>query len=234
MLNINDVKAGYGTLQIVNGVTLEVGDAKIVSIVGANGVGKSTLIKAIMGQIPLMGGDVIFDGQSLKKMATNKINDIGITLVPEGRQLFTGMTVEENLDMGACTKKTRPHRAEVKEEMFNLFPRLRERAKQKAGTLSGGEQQMVATARALMSRPKLLIMDEPSWGLAPILVAELFDTIERVRESGTSVLLVEQNVSKSLQISDWGYVMEQGTVTMQGVGKELLQDEGLKKAYLGM
>ena len=234
MLNVKDVRAGYGTIQIVNGITMEVGDKKIVAIVGANGVGKSTLIKAIMGQIPLMSGSITFDGKDISNMPTHQISDIGITLVPEGRQLFTKMTVEENLDLGACTPKTRPHRAKNKEMVYELFPRLKERAKQQAGTLSGGEQQMVATARALMSNPKLLIMDEPSWGLAPILVAEMFETIQRVRDTGTSVLLIEQNVSKTLQVSDWGYVIERGLISMEGVGTDLLARDDLKKAYLGI
>ena len=234
MLNVKDVRAGYGTIQIVNGITMEVGDKKIVAIVGANGVGKSTLIKAIMGQIPLMSGSVTFDGKDISNMPTHQISDIGITLVPEGRQLFTKMTVEENLVLGGCTPKTRPHRAKNKEMVYELFPRLKERAKQQAGTLSGGEQQMVATARALMSNPKLLIMDEPSWGLAPILVAEMFETIQRVRDTGTSVLLIEQNVSKTLQVSDWGYVIERGLISMEGVGTDLLARDDLKKAYLGI
>ena len=234
MLNVKNVIAGYDKLRIVNGISIEIPDQTIVSIVGANGVGKTTLIKAIVSQIPVMSGQIVFDGTDITKMQTNGINDIGITLVPEGRQLFGHMTVEENLDIGACTKKSRPFREKNKEEMYRIFPRLKERAKQAAGSLSGGEQQMVAMARALMSDPKLIIMDEPSWGLAPILVAEMFETIERIREKGAAVLLVEQNVSKALQICDWGYVIEHGKVSMEGKGDELLRDEGLKKAYLGI
>ncbi|RGY99938.1 ABC transporter ATP-binding protein [Clostridium sp. AM58-1XD] len=234
MLNVKNVTAGYDKLRIVNGITIEIPDRTIVSIVGANGVGKTTLIKAIVSQIPVMSGQIIFDGADITKMPTNGINDTGITLVPEGRQLFGHMTVEENLDIGACTKKSRPFREKNKEEMYRIFPRLKERAKQMAGSLSGGEQQMVAMARAMMSDPKLVIMDEPSWGLAPILVAEMFETIERIREKGAAVLLVEQNVSKALQICDWGYVIEHGEVSMEGKGDELLRDEGLKKAYLGI
>lgn len=234
MLNVEDARAGYGDIQIVNGVSITVLDHQIVSIVGANGVGKTTLLKAIVGLIPLMGGEIEFDGKRLNGMTTDQINDCGVVLVPEGRQLFSNMTVEENLDVGSCTRKNRLNRQHNKEEIYTIFPRLKERALQLAGTLSGGEQQMVATARALMSNPRLLIMDEPSWGLAPLMVAELFRTIETVRQKGTSVLLVEQNVYKTLQISDWAYVIEHGNVSMQGVGAELLQNDDLKKAYLGI
>ena len=234
MLNVKDARAGYGDIQIVNGVSITVPDHQIVSIVGANGVGKTTLLKAIVGLIPLMGGEIEFDGKRLNGMTTDQINDCGVVLVPEGRQLFSNMTVEENLDVGSCTRKNRLNRQHNKEEIYTIFPRLKERALQLAGTLSGGEQQMVATARALMSNPRLLIMDEPSWGLAPLMVAELFRTIETVRQKGTSVLLVEQNVYKTLQISDWAYVIEHGNVSMQGVGAELLQNDDLKKAYLGI
>lgn len=234
MLKLYDVKAGYDGIQIVNGITMEVADNQIVAIVGANGVGKSTTLKAIMQQIPLMGGSIEFDGVIISEKTTSQITELGISLVPEGRQLFPGMTVDENLDVGSCIKKNRVKREENRERMFEIFPKLKERRKQLAGTLSGGEQQMVATARALMSNPKLLIMDEPSWGLAPILVAEMFDTIEQVRQSGTSILIVEQNVQKTLQIADWGYVFENGNISMKGVGTDLLQDENLKKAYLGI
>lgn len=234
MLDVNGLHAGYGDIEIVHGISLKVQDHQIVAIVGANGAGKSTFIKALMGMIPVKKGSVTFDGKDITSLDTNKICDHGITLIPEGRQLFPQMTVEENLDIGACTPTTRKNRERKKEEMFELLPKLRERAKQMAGTLSGGEQQMVATARALMSSPKLLVMDEPSWGLAPILVAELFQTIETVRNEGTAVLIIEQNVAKTLSIADWGYVFENGNVTMEGTGKELLCDEGLKKAFLGI
>ncbi len=234
MLNVNDMHAGYGDIEIVHGISLQVRDNQIVAIVGANGAGKSTFIKALMGMIPIKKGSITFNGETITNLDTHNICDHGITLIPEGRQLFSNMTVEENLDIGACTYKTIKNRAAKKEEMFDLLPRLRERAKQIAGTLSGGEQQMVATARALMSSPKLLVMDEPSWGLAPILVAELFHTIETVRSEGTAVLIVEQNVAKTLSIADWAYVFENGCVTMEGVGSELLCDEGLKKAFLGI
>lgn len=234
MLKVKDLRTGYNGGEIVHGITLEVPDKQIVAIVGGNGAGKSTLIKAITGQIATMGGEVEYNGEKLTGLTPDKIMQKGICLVPEGRQLFPNMTVDENLDIGSCTKEAHQKRQENKEVVFKMFPRLLERRKQLAGTLSGGEQQMVATARALMSNPKLLIMDEPSWGLAPILVAEMFDTIETIRESGTSVLIVEQNVGKTLSIADWGYVIENGVVVMQDIGKSLLQDEGLKKAYLGI
>ena len=234
MLKISDLRTGYNCGEIVHGISLEVPDNQIVAIVGGNGAGKSTLIKAITGLIPLTSGTAEYNGEKLNGLSPDKIMQKGVCLVPEGRQLFPNMTVEDNLDIGSCTKESRKRRKENKEEMFLIFPRLLERRRQLTGTLSGGEQQMVAMARALMSNPKLLIMDEPSWGLAPILVTEMFQTIEMIRDRGTAILIVEQNVGKTLSISDWGYVIENGTVVMQDVDKKLLQDESLKKAYLGI
>ena len=234
MLKISDLRTGYNGGEIVHGISLEVPDNQIVAIVGGNGAGKSTLIKAITGLIPLTSGTAEYNGEKLNGLSPDKIMQKGVCLVPEGRQLFPNMTVEDNLDIGSCTKESRKRRKENKEEMFQIFLRLLERRRQLTGTLSGGEQQMVAMARALMSNPKLLIMDEPSWGLAPILVTEMFQTIEMIRDRGTAILIVEQNVGKTLSISDWGYVIENGTVVMQDVGKKLLQDESLKKAYLGI
>lgn len=234
MLKISDLRTGYNGGEIVHGISLEVPDNQIVAIVGGNGAGKSTLIKAITGLIPLTSGTAEYNGEKLNGLSPDKIMQKGVCLVPEGRQLFPNMTVEDNLDIGSCTKESRKRRKENKEEMFQIFPGLLERRRQLTGTLSGGEQQMVAMARALMSNPKLLIMDEPSWGLAPILVTEMFQTIEMIRDRGTAILIVEQNVGKTLSISDWGYVIENGTVVMQDVGKKLLQDESLKKAYLGI
>ena len=234
MLKISDLRTGYNCGEIVHGISLEVPDNQIVAIVGGNGAGKSTLIKAITGLIPLTSGTAEYNGEKLNGLSPDKIMQKGVCLVPEGRQLFPNMTVEDNLDIGSCTKESRKRRKENKEEMFLIFPRLLERRRQLTGTLSGGEQQMVAMARALMSNPKLLIMDEPSWGLAPIRVTEMFQTIEMIRDRGTAILIVEQNVGKTLSISDWGYVIENGTVVMQDVGKKLLQDESLKKAYLGI
>lgn len=234
MLTVSDVYAGYDGVEIDRGINIEIPDGQIVAIVGGNGAGKSTLIKAITGLIPVMKGEISFDGKKLNGKTPDAIMKMGISLVPEGRQLFSDMSVDENLDVGSCTKESRAHRAENKEKMFKIFPKLLERRKQIAGTLSGGEQQMVAMARALMSNPKLLILDEPSWGLAPILVGEMFDTIEDIKREGTAILIVEQNVKKALEIADRGYVIENGSVVMTGKGPELLLDEGLKKAYLGM
>ncbi|MCD8084275.1 MAG: ABC transporter ATP-binding protein [Clostridiales bacterium] len=234
MLKVKNLHAGYNGNEIVHGVNLTVPENQIVAIVGGNGAGKSTLIKAITGLIPVMAGTVEFNDVDLPGQTPNRIMQKGICLVPEGRQLFPAMSVEDNLDVGSSTKENRKNRNENKEEIFQIFPKLLERRKQLAGTLSGGEQQMVAMARALMGNPSLLVMDEPSWGLAPILVTEMFDTILKVRDRGTSILIVEQNVGKTLSIADWGYVIENGEVVMENKGNILLQDDGLKKAYLGI
>lgn len=234
MLKVDNVFSGYGGIQIINGISLTVEPGKIVAIVGSNGVGKSTLLKTITGMIPTTGGKTYFYDNLLTGLSTNQILEMGVSLVPEGRQLFNFMTVEENLYVGSCTKENRKNRAENIERMYSLFPVLKDRRTQMAGTLSGGEQQMLATSRSLMSNPKLLIMDEPSWGLAPLLVAELFETIEHVRQNGTSVLLVEQNVYKALQICDRAYVIEHGNIVLEGEGSDLLINDDLKKAYLGI
>lgn len=234
MLNVKNVCSGYEGLQIVNDITMDVPDQGIISIIGSNGVGKTTLLKSIVGLIPLMSGEIYFNDEKINGLPVHGILNRGIVLIPEGRQLFGGMTVEDNLFVGSCTKKNRAKRNQNFEKVYSILPKLKERSKQLAGTLSGGEQQMVATARALMSNPKLLIMDEPSWGLAPILVDELFDTIEAIKKEGTAILIIEQNVAKTLEISDWSYVFEQGRVVLQGIGKELLCNEELKKAFLGI
>ncbi len=234
MLKVDNVFSGYGDIQIINGISLTVEPGKIVAIVGSNGVGKSTLLKTITGMIPTTGGRTFFNDNLLTGLSTNQILELGVSLVPEGRQLFNFMTVEENLYVGSCTKENRKSRAKNIERMYSIFPVLKDRRTQMAGTLSGGEQQMLATSRSLMSNPKLLIMDEPSWGLAPLLVAELFETIEHVRQSGTSVLLVEQNVYKALQICDRAYVIEHGNIVLEGEGADLLINDDLKKAYLGI
>lgn len=235
MLEVKSLVAGYNNVPILAGVDLKVGDHQIVAIVGPNGAGKSTLLKAITGLIRPMKGQVLFDSQDVTGRAPHNILRAGIAMVPEGRQLFPSLTVLENLEVGSIVPKNRAKRKENLEKVCGLFPKLAERSKQLAGTLSGGEQQMVATARALMSDPQLLILDEPSWGLAPLLADEMLQALKRIRdEDNISILIVEQNVGKTLLMSDYGYVIEQGIVVMKGRGIELLNDENLKKAYLGI
>jgi len=234
MFKVTNLTSGYEGLQIVNGISIEVKENAIVAIVGANGVGKSTLLKTICGIVEPTGGKVEFHGENVTGLPSHVLLEKGISMIPEGRQLFNQMSVRDNLYVGSITKSNRARREGNLEKMYEMFPRLKEREKQLAGTLSGGEQQMLVTARALMGNPKILIMDEPTWGLAPLLVEELFEIIETVRQQGTSVLLVEQNVHKSLSVSDWGYVVEHGNISMEGLGKDLLNDENLKKAYLGI
>lgn len=207
---------------------------QIISIVGANGVGKSTLLKTICGMIKPQSGEIYFNDQRIDGLSPHEIVKLGISMVPEGRQLFNHLTVLENLEVGSSIQRAKAVRKESMEKMFELFPRLKERISQYAGTLSGGEQQMLAMARALMALPTLLIMDEPSWGLAPILVNEMFEQIHKIREQGTSILIVEQNVCKTLQMSDYGYVIERGSIVLQGSGNELLENKELKQAYLGI
>lgn len=233
ILKVDDINVYYGSIHAIKGISFEVNEGEIVTLIGANGAGKSTTLNTIACLLRSKTGGIEFMGESLNHVPSHKVVSKGLALVPEGRRVFLQMTVQENLDMGAFSRKGGNISADM-ERVFEQFPRLKERRKQVAGTLSGGEQQMVAMARALMSNPKLLIMDEPSWGLAPLLVAEMFQTIEMIRDRGTSILIVEQNVGKTLSISDWGYVIENGTVVMQDAGKALLRDEGLKKAYLGI
>lgn len=234
MLSIKNVRSGYGHIEVIHGISFEVPEQKIIAIVGANGVGKSTLLKTITGLLKPTTGEIIFNKTPIAGVAPHDIVKSGISMVPEGRQLFPNLTVLENLEVGSSTPMAKENRQESLEEVFQLFPRLKERVKQLAGTLSGGEQQMLATARALMARPKLLLMDEPSWGLAPLLVTEMFEKIKAIRESGTSILIVEQNVTKTLEMADWGYVIERGEIVLDGEGPALLENEDLKKAYLGI
>jgi len=234
MLKINNLNAYYGELQVLWDVSFKVEKGEIVSIVGANGAGKTTTLNAIMGLLCKAQGEIEFLGKRIDDLPTYKRVELGISLVPEGRQLFPYMTVIENLKLGAYTKEAYSKIDDTLEEVYQLFPRLKEREKQRAGTLSGGEQQMVAIGRALMSRPKLLMLDEPSLGLAPNLVAEIFNTIKKLNEAGTSILVVEQNVHDILEIADRGYVLENGKIIMEGEGEKLLKNEYLKKAYLGI
>lgn len=235
MLSVKNINVYYGSIHAIKDISFHVNEGEIVTLIGANGAGKTTTMHAISGLLKLQNGEIDYCGQTISKMEAHKIIRLGLAQVPEGRRVFSGLTVQQNLQMGAYTRRDGKEAIQNDFDMvFDLLPRLKERRNQPAGTLSGGEQQMVAMARALMSNPKLLIMDEPSWGLAPILVTEMFQTIEMIRDRGTAILIVEQNVGKTLSISDWGYVIENGTVVMQDVGKKLLQDESLKKAYLGI
>jgi branched-chain amino acid transport system ATP-binding protein len=219
---------------VVSGVSLDIKQTQIISIVGANGVGKSTLLKTICGLIRPYSGEIRFNERRVDGLPPHEIVQMGISLVPEGRQLFNHLTVLENLCVGSSIKAAKAARKQSLEEVFLLFPQLKEHLGQLAGTLSGGEQQMVAMARALMARPKLLIMDEPSWGLAPLLVSSMFEQIQAIRRAGTSVLIVEQNVFKTLQVSDYGYVIERGRIVLSGCGQELLDNRELKQAYMGI
>lgn len=236
MLDLKGVNAFYGTIQALKNVSIKVGDGDIVTIIGANGAGKTTLLKAISGVIQSKSGTIRYQDTNIIHHSPVKIVALGISQVPEGRQLFAHLTVLDNLHLGAYLYHNRKFKNEIEEKLdwvFNLFPVLKKRAKQLAGTMSGGEQQMVAIARALMSRPKLLLLDEPSMGLAPLVVHEIFKVIRRLNEQGTTILLVEQNARAALQIARYGYVLETGTVALEGPAQELLADEKVRHAYLG-
>lgn len=234
MLEIRNIDVFYGDVQVIWDVSFEVKKGEIVALIGANGAGKSTTLKCISGLVRPVKGEVAFDGAAIHKTEPYKLIESGLALCPEARRLFVEMSVEENLDMGSLKGEARKKRENTKEMVFDLFPRLKERRRQLAGTLSGGEQQMVAIGRGLMSLPKLLMFDEPSLGLAPILVREVFNVIKRIREAGTTVLIVEQNTKQTLSIADRAYVLETGRITLQGTGRHLLSDEHVKKAYLGV
>ncbi len=233
MLEVKDLKVNYGAVEALRGISLSVNSGEIVSLIGANGAGKTTTLHAITGLIPIREGSVMYDGHDLLKIAPSKIVTMGIAHVPEGRQVFTRMTVEENLIMGAYFRKDSLHVAKDLEVVYQRFPRLKERARQSAGTLSGGEQQMLAMGRAMMSNPKLIVMDEPSMGLSPLLVDEVFDIIRTMHAAGITILLVEQNARMALSISDRAYVLENGVISMSGNARELLSDPKVRKAYLG-
>lgn len=234
MLKVQGLNVFYGDLMALRDVSFEVENSQVVSVIGSNGVGKSTTLRTISGIQRPQKGSIEFDSIDITKAPTSKIVEMGISHVPEGRQLFPTMTVLENLEMGAQFKEAKKQAPETMEEVFSFFPRLKERLKQDAGTLSGGEQQMLAIGRGLMSRPKLLMLDEPSLGLAPLLVSTIFDIIREINARGTSILLIEQNVYHALDISVTGYVLENGRIALSGSGRELLENPHIKKTYLGL
>lgn len=233
MLEIKDLQVHYGGIHALRGISLNVEDGKIISLIGANGAGKSTTLKAIMSLVQKTSGSVIYDGKDITHKKTRDIVMGGVVLTPEGRRVFPDLTVDENITLGAYTRKDKAEITKDRKWVFELFPRLEERKWQVAGTLSGGEQQMLAVARSLMGRPKLLMMDEPSLGLAPLIVKNIFGIIKEINKAGVNVLLIEQNAKAALEISDYGYVMETGVITISGTGKELLVNDQVRKAYLG-
>ena len=231
MLKIDELKVSYGGIEAVKGITFEVPDGKIVTLIGANGAGKSTTLRAIAGLVKPAHGRIHLQGEDITALSPDRIVSKGITLVPEGRHVFPDLTVLENLKIGAYLRKD-----DLEDDLnwvYDLFPRLKERSWQAAGTLSGGEQQMLAVARALMSRPKIIMMDEPSLGLAPLVVKGIFEIIQEINKQGVTVLLIEQNANMALKIADLGYVLETGRITLTGSGRDLLKNEDVKKAYLG-
>ncbi|MDP4108295.1 MAG: ABC transporter ATP-binding protein [Bacillota bacterium] len=233
MLRINDIDVFYGNIHALKGVSLEINEGEIVTLIGANGAGKSTLLKTISGLLKPKKGEVSFEGGSIAGKVAQAIVKKGISHVPEGRRIFAGMTVEENLELGAYLRKDKQGIREDFEKVYQLFPRLLERKKQQAGTLSGGEQQMLAMGRALMAKPRLLLLDEPSMGLAPLLVKTIFEIIREINQTGTTILLVEQNANMALSIADRAYVIETGKIVASGTAEELNQSDQIRNAYLG-
>ena len=233
MLAIEDLNVYYGGIHALKGITLDVPENRIVTLVGANGAGKSSLLRAISGLVPAASGSIRFLGKELTGRPPYEIVRSGIAIAPEGRKVFINLSVHENLLMGGYNRKDKEEMEKDLEHVFGIFPRLRERIGQKAATLSGGEQQMLAVGRALMSRPKLLMLDEPSLGLAPLLIRAVFRVIEQIHGDGTTILLIEQNARAALQVADYGYVIETGSIVLEGTGQDLLDDERVKKAYLG-
>jgi branched-chain amino acid transport system ATP-binding protein len=233
MLKVENLSAHYGGIRALDGISLEVPDRAIVSLIGANGAGKSTTLRSIVGLVKPSAGTVTWNGEKLTGLATKDIVSRGVCLVPEGRRVFPNLTVDENLTLGAYSRRDKAGIAADRKKVLDLFPRLAERARQKAGTLSGGEQQMLAVGRALMTRPKLLMMDEPSLGLAPLVVKMIFDIVRAINAEGVTVLLIEQNAKAALEIADHGYVLETGRITLHGPGRQLLEDDRVRSAYLG-
>ncbi|HHU73739.1 MAG TPA: ABC transporter ATP-binding protein [Clostridiales bacterium] len=233
MLEIKNLQVFYGVIQAIKDVSFQVNEGEVIALIGANGAGKTTILHTITGLIPAKTGEVIFEGQDLLKIPAHQIVSLGMAHVPEGRHVFSQLTVYENLLMGAYTRKDKAEIEDTLENVYKRFPRLKERKNQYAGTLSGGEQQMLAMGRALMSKPRIVLMDEPSMGLSPILVEEIFDIIKSISNNGTTVLLVEQNAKKALEIANRAYVLETGKIVLDGDAKQLMNDESVKKAYLG-
>ncbi len=233
MLEVKDLQVYYGMIHAIKGVSFHVNEGEIIALIGANGAGKTTILHTITGLLAPKGGQVVFEGKDITKTPAHKIVELGMAHVPEGRRVFAQLSVYQNLKMGAYTRSDKNEIEESLEMVYKRFPRLEERKNQMAGTLSGGEQQMLAMGRALMSKPRIILMDEPSMGLSPILVNEIFDIIQSVSASGTTVLLVEQNAKKALAIADRAYVLETGKISLDGNAKDLLNDDSIKKAYLG-
>ena len=233
MLEIKDLEVYYGVIQAIKGVSFEVNEGEVIALIGANGAGKTTILHTITGLLEARKGTVTFDGKDITKVPAHKIVTMGMAHVPEGRRVFANLSVLQNLKMGAYTRKDKNEIEETLQTVYKRFPRLEERQNQLAGTLSGGEQQMLAMGRALMSHPRILLMDEPSMGLSPIFVNEIFDIIKKVSAGGTTVLLVEQNAKKALSISNRAYVLETGNIVLEGKAEELLNNDSIKKAYLG-
>ncbi len=234
MLQVNQINVFYGEAQALWDVSFTVNRGEIVTLVGSNGAGKSTTLKCISGLVPPRSGEILLEGTRIDRLPTYRLVELGIAQIPEGRRLWPGLTVRENLELGAYTRAARAARQQTMEWVFSLFPRLKERSAQQAGTLSGGEQQMLAIGRGLLSRPKLLMLDEPSLGLAPLLVDEVFRVIRLINQEGVTILLVEQNVNHALAICDRGYVLETGRIVLAGSGSELLANQYVKTAYLGL
>ncbi len=234
ILEIRNVSTGYGEVQILWGASLSLEEGKLTSLVGANGAGKTTTLRTVMGLLKPWEGSIFFEGQDVSRLSPHEKAELGLVLVPEGRQLFTEMTVEENLEMGATPRHARAHFQHNLERVYTMFPRLKERRSQKAGTMSGGEQQMLAVARGIMAEPKVLMIDELSLGLAPVLVLGLFETLRELKKLGITLLVVEQNVQMALAVSDYGYVMAEGKVALQGPARELMKNEHVRAAYLGL
>ena len=232
MLSLSEVHCGYGNIEIIKGISLTVEKGQIVAIIGANGAGKTTTLKTIAGLLPVRSGSITFDGNDITKVKPHDVVKMGISQIPEGRQVFSELSVQDNLIMGGYTISDR-HLIKTRiEEQYNRFPRLKERYKQMAGTLSGGEQQMLAIARALISSPRMLLLDEPSMGLSPVFVEEVFEIIQELRDGGMTILLVEQNAGMALEIADYAYALETGKIVIEGTGEEMMRNEEVRKAYL--